>query len=328
MRRIPLVTAAAAVTALVVGRPAADPAGVAGRVPRLDPAALEAAIAGPPGPGAIVKVTGSAGNWQGVSGVRAGGPVRPGDRFRIGAVSRIFAAAVILQLADEGLVRLDDPVRGHVPDLLPERCSGITVRRLLDHTSGLPVHGAPERDMAECLGSPTLRTLIADGLGRPLDAEPGTVQRENGFGHLIAVALIEGVTGHGYPVEVARRIVRPLRLPGTSMLDRRDMISTAPDLTRFMMALFRGRVVPRPWLGEMTRVPDGVPSGDGARFGLGLRRITGPDGVVAWGQEGSGPGYTTGVWATLDLSRVVVHTIDAPSAAGASEHIAAAAFGT
>ncbi|WP_170026655.1 serine hydrolase domain-containing protein [Actinomadura oligospora] len=374
MLNIPLVAAAGSA---IVATTRAGARPVAGRVPRLDPAALEAAITGLPSPaatGAILKVTGSAGNWQGVSGVRdvrTKAPIPPGGRFRIGPVTRIFTAAVILRLVDEGLVGLDEPVQRYVPGLLPGSYPPITVRRLLDHTGGLPDVEEPgagdaEWFVAHRLDSWTMRELVAGAVRRPMAAEPGTVQRENPLGYWIAGVLIEQITGHAYTVEANRRILRPLRLAGTLAPDRRDprlpgphvnghvavredgrtvlhdvsrqspwsaaeggLISTAPDLTRFMMALFRGRVVPHPLLDEMFRVPD-VPSDGEHRFGLGLMRVAGPDGVVAWGQVGSRPGYTTGLLATRDLSRVVVCSLNSTGAGSASEHLAAitaAAFG-
>ncbi|MEV5569097.1 serine hydrolase domain-containing protein [Spirillospora sp. NPDC052269] len=376
MRKNPLVTAATAMTARAANAPA-DARADAGGVPSLDPAALEASIAGPPSPavtGAILKVTGSAGNWQGVSGVRdvrTNAPVPSNGRFRIGAVTRIFTAVVVLRLVGEGLVGLDEPVQRYVPGLLPGSYPEITVRRLLDHTSGLPQPGEPgdgdaERFAADRLDSRTMRELVADAVRRPMAAEPGTVQRGNPLGYWLAGVLIEQVTGHAYPVEATRRILRPLRLADTLAPDPRDprlpgphangyvavqedgrtvlhdvsrqspwsaadggLISTAPDLTRFMLALFRGRVVPRPQLDEMFRVPD-VPSDGGNRFGLGLTRVTGPNGVVAWGQHGSLPGFTTGLLATRDLSRVVVYSLNTTGRSSASEYveaITAAAFG-
>ncbi|MFC5180114.1 serine hydrolase domain-containing protein [Actinomadura harenae] len=379
MRNIPLAGAAAALTVLAAqGRATARP-GAPCQVPPLDPVALEAAVAGPPDSevtGAILKVTGPAGNWQGVSGagdLAANAPPALAGRFRIGAVTRLFTAAVVLRLAARGLVVLDEPVQRYLPGVLPGAYPEITVRRLLDHTSGLPDPGAPgDGDaawfVAHRLDSWTMRELVANAVRGPMAAGPGTVQRENPLGYWLAGMLIEQVTGHAYTIEATRRILRPLRLAATVAPGRHDpdlpvphatahlavredgrtvlhdvtrqspwraadggLISNAPDLTRFVMALFRGRVVPPPHLDEMFRVPDvpDVPMGGGPRFGLGLMRITGANGVVAWGHTGSLPGYATGLLATRDLSRVVVYALNSPSADSA-EHatgIIAATFG-
>jgi D-alanyl-D-alanine carboxypeptidase len=63
-------------------------------------------------------------------------PMRPDDRFRVGSVTKTFVATVVLQLAGEGILGLDDAVGAWLPGLLPDG-DRITVRQLLNHTSGL-----------------------------------------------------------------------------------------------------------------------------------------------------------------------------------------------
>src|SRR5690242_16611220 len=75
----------------------------------------------------------SAPGWEAAAGVanaETGEALTPQHRFRIGSVSKIFIATVVLQLVDEGALALDDEATPVV--------SGITVRQLLNHTSGLP----------------------------------------------------------------------------------------------------------------------------------------------------------------------------------------------
>jgi len=90
-------------------------------------------------PGAVALVRTPSGTWQGAVGlsdVKARTAMRPNDRFRIGSVTKTFVATVVLQLISEGRLRLDDPVARWFPRLVP-RASEITVRELLNHTSGL-----------------------------------------------------------------------------------------------------------------------------------------------------------------------------------------------
>ncbi|MFC4910483.1 serine hydrolase domain-containing protein [Actinomadura gamaensis] len=393
MPKLPLLTAAAAaVTALALSVPASASAGTKdtnGTLPALDPAALKASIAGLPNPtltGAILKVSGSAGSWEGVSGVRdvrTKAPVPANGRFRIGSATKVFTAALMLQLVHEGKIDLDESVQHYVPDLLPASYPRITVRQLLDHTSGLPTQGNlgfgdADWFVAHRLDSWTMRQIVADGVQYPMASAPGTVQQYNGLNYWVAGVVIEQVTGHTYQDEVTRRIIRPLRLKDTFALDRRDprlpgphahgyvaveengrtvlrdvsrqspwpaaeggLISSTSDLTRFITALFRGRVVPEPELNEMFRVPDLPYKGKDncvvgknpgrACFGLGLMRFEGSNGVVAWGKSGSRPGYTTGLMATRDLSRVVAYSLNATGNKDGSEgpyivKIAAATF--
>jgi D-alanyl-D-alanine carboxypeptidase len=113
-------------------------------LPPLDPAAFHRAIDGLPSPtvtGALVRVSGTAGRWQGTSGVadvRTGRPVPAAGRYRIASISKVFTAAIVLQLVPEHRVDLDRPVQQYLPGLLPAAYPDITVRQLLNHTSGLP----------------------------------------------------------------------------------------------------------------------------------------------------------------------------------------------
>ncbi|WP_370465156.1 serine hydrolase domain-containing protein [Luteimonas terricola] len=72
----------------------------------------------------------------GLADVEAGIPVTPGTNFRLASVSKQFTAAAVLLLAEDGRLRLDDPVRRWLP-ALPANADGVTLHHLLSHTSGL-----------------------------------------------------------------------------------------------------------------------------------------------------------------------------------------------
>jgi D-alanyl-D-alanine carboxypeptidase len=73
---------------------------------------------------------------SGYDDLEAKTPIRATERFRIGSVTKTFVATVVLQLAGEGKLGLDDTVESWLPGLVPNG-KNITVRELLDHTSGL-----------------------------------------------------------------------------------------------------------------------------------------------------------------------------------------------
>jgi D-alanyl-D-alanine carboxypeptidase len=79
--------------------------------------------------------------WRGASGVADvsnGRPVRPDMRQRVGSITKTFTAAAIMQQVEQGRIRLDAPIGGYLPRLVPgERGRKITVRMLLNHTSGI-----------------------------------------------------------------------------------------------------------------------------------------------------------------------------------------------
>jgi D-alanyl-D-alanine carboxypeptidase len=178
-------------------------------------------------PGALVEVRNEHGRrWTGRSGVAELGSRRPvplGARFRIGSTTKPFVAAVVLQLVAAGRVRLDAPIERYLPGLIRGHGNdghAITVRELLQHTSGLP------DDVADLplLGEAFLRLrfhhypprqLLALALRHPPVATPGRTWSYSNTNYIVLGLLIERVTGHPYGREIDRRILRPLHLDHT-----------------------------------------------------------------------------------------------------------------
>ncbi|MEU3515170.1 serine hydrolase domain-containing protein [Streptomyces sp. NPDC006654] len=383
-----------------VARPAsATPSDTAGAsaaapLPGLDPVALQAAIGGLPNAdvtGALLRITGRAGHWSGTSGVgdlETGRGVPPDAHIRIGSISKVFTATIVLQLAAEHRIDLDAPVQRYLPGVLPKGLPPVTVGQLLNHTSGLPRgadtpdfgDGSPEWFAANRLKSFTPQRVIDLMAGQPMEFTPGTAQQYNGENYYVAGVLIEKITGRTFADEVRSRITRPLGLSDTYVPDADDprlpgphshgyltvrsadgtthpvdvteqspwpwaeggMISTPRDLDRFMTALFRGRFLPPAQEAELFTVPD-VPSvqssqcrteADAGRacMTMGLMRVQASDGVVVWGKTGSRPGYTSGAFATRDLSRKIIYSLNPRKLDGTEiryvQRIAAASFGT
>ncbi|MEV5440472.1 serine hydrolase domain-containing protein [Streptomyces sp. NPDC052682] len=212
-------------------------------------------------------------------GVGAGaGPVTAVAHARIGSVTKAFTNTVVLQLVAEHRIGLDAPARRYVPHVLPETYDRVTVRQLLNQTSGLP-KPAPTPVPADGPGW-QLRSVkpddfLRDSFAAATDAPPapGSEQQYNGLNSFVLGLTVEAVTGHSFTDELQRRIIRPLHLRHTSLpaaddptipsphaqvyLDGQDvteqsphpwaeggMISTAADLDRFMTALFRGSLLP------------------------------------------------------------------------------------
>ncbi|MFF4396236.1 serine hydrolase domain-containing protein [Streptomyces sp. NPDC001480] len=362
-------------------------------LPGLDPATLRAAIGGLPDAdvtGALLRITGSAGHWAGTSGVgdlQTGQGVSSDGHIRIGSISKVFTATVVLQLVAEHRIDLDTPVQRYLPGVLPAGLPPVTVGQLLNHTSGLPRgaqtpdfgDGSPEWFAANRMKSFTPQQVIDLMAGQPMQFAPGTAQQYNGMNYYVAGLLVEKVTGHTFAHEVRSRITRPLGLHDTYVPDADDprlpgphshgyltvkspdgtshpvdvteqspwpwaeggMISTPADLDRFVTGLFRGRFLPPAQQAELFEVPD-VPSfhssqcrteADAGRacMTMGLMRVESSNGVVVWGKTGSRPGYTSGVFATRDLSRKIVYSLNPTNLDGTEiryvQRIAAASFG-
>ncbi len=140
-------TAVAATTLPALSTPARTTATT--NLPPLDDAALRKALTIQPSDkvtGALLRITGSAGHWQGTSGegdVTTHAKVPPNGLFRVGSVSKVFTAAVVLQLVAEHRIDLDQTVQHYMPGLLPDKIPPVTVGQLLNHTSGLPNDDSP-----------------------------------------------------------------------------------------------------------------------------------------------------------------------------------------
>ncbi|SES44765.1 D-alanyl-D-alanine carboxypeptidase [Streptomyces sp. yr375] len=362
-------------------------------LPGLDPAELTAAISGLPNAdvtGALVRITGRAGHWSGTSGVgdlETGEGVPSDAHIRIGSISKVFTATIVLQLAAEHRIDLDKPVQQYLPGVLPADLPPVQVGQLLNHTSGLPRvaanadfgDGSPEWFAAHRLKSFTPQQAIDLMAGQPMPFAPGTAQQYSGMNYYVAGLLVEKITGHTFAHEVRSRITRPLALRDTYAPDADDprlptphshayltvtspdgtkhpvdvteqspwpwaeggMISTPADLDRFITALFRGRLLPPAQQAELFTVPD-VPNfrstqcrteTDAGRacMSMGIMRVKASNGVVVWGKTGSRPGYTSGVFATRDLSRKIVYSLNPTNLNGTEmpyiQQIAAASFG-
>ncbi|MFB6821758.1 serine hydrolase domain-containing protein [Streptomyces virginiae] len=195
-------------------------------------AALERAIAGlgaehRDATAALVRIGGTSGSWRGGSGVAdvvTGRAAVEEGRFRAGSVTKTFTAAVVLQLAAEGRVDLDRPVRRYLPGTVPDSYGAVTVRQLLDHTSGIPAADGPgdsfEAQWEHRFDVTDPHDQIADALAKPREFAPGTAQHYLNINYTVLGVLVEKVTGTSYEEAVGRRILRPLGLRQTSFPSR------------------------------------------------------------------------------------------------------------
>lgn len=155
---------------------------------------------------------------SGVADLLTGRPMRPHDRFRAGSTTKSFVATVVLQLVDEGRLSLADTVEDWLPGVLPYG-DRITVRQLLNHTSGVPDNVAPvlaglyRGDRFRAWEPRELVALVAD---RPQEFPAGSRWSYSNTGYVLAGMIVERATGHDLATELERRIFRPLRLRDTS----------------------------------------------------------------------------------------------------------------
>ncbi|GAA3309967.1 serine hydrolase domain-containing protein [Streptomyces cinereospinus] len=229
--------AGAAALSMCTGTVAAAPApegtrpvpagGTTTRPAGVGPAQLTAAVdgvhrAGVPGVFAEVRDAGR--TWRGASGVAdvtTGRPVTPALRHRVGSVTKTFTAVAVMRQVEQGRIGLDTPIGTYLPHLVPgERGRRITVRMLLNHTSGIPDHiryafpslreVPPRPDSLDDnrFRRFTAAELIRTGLAAPPAGEPGSPAGVySNVNYLLLGELLEEVTGTPAERYITRDVV-------------------------------------------------------------------------------------------------------------------------
>jgi D-alanyl-D-alanine carboxypeptidase len=269
-------------------------------------------------------------------------PLRPRDRFRVGSVTKTFVATVVLQLAGEGRLALDDPIERWLPGLVPGGAN-ITIRQLLNHTSGLGDYAddAFVRRVLDDRGRVWAPgELVAIGTSHAPLFAPGAGLAYSSTGYIALGLIVEAASGHPLATELRRRIFAPLHLRATSLdakpriagrhahgytryhggrrpLDISDIgqsfawaagavVSNTHDLAHFYRALLRGRLLRADLLAAMrTTVPAA-----GQQWGLGLIETPHRCGA-SWGHGGETLGYETNADSSPDGTHQAVVAINA-----------------
>ncbi|RLU79303.1 peptidase [Streptomyces griseocarneus] len=196
-------------------------------------AAMEAQVKGG-APGVLGQTENAGDVWQGAAGVADRDTKRPRqaqDRFRVGSVSKAFTSVVLLQLEAEGKLGLDDTVDHWLPGVVRGGHDGraITVRQLLNHTSGIYNYTQDPAVVAALttdfdrhrFETKTPRQLVDIAMRHAPDFRPGEGWNYSNTNYVLAGMIAEKVSGHPYATEIERRVLKPLgmratTLPGTS----------------------------------------------------------------------------------------------------------------
>ncbi|MEU8779578.1 serine hydrolase domain-containing protein [Streptomyces sp. NPDC048606] len=311
-------------------------------------------------PGILVHVRDGGGQWFATAGVgdtRTRRPRGHEDRFRIGSITKTFTATVILQLVGEGRLALEDTVERWLPGVVTGNGhdgGAITVRQLLNHTSGVFSHTGDQPALSR-RESYTPHELVEIAMSHPADFPAGTGWAYSNTNYVLAGMIVERVTGRTLAEQITDRLARPLGLTGTSLPLGADpllpephashytrlfspdpdatvhdvteletspywaagaMISTVADLDRFLAALLAGRLLPPERQREMFTT---VPTADwlpGAAYGLGVSRLTLPSGTALWGMGGALFGSWSYVYGTREGTRLIAVNVNADWATG------------
>ena len=220
----------------------------------------------------------------------------------IGSVTKTFVAASVLQLAEDGMLDLDDPVRDHLPELT-ELSDEITLRQLLDHTSGLAdlFNDTTRRGLEDDPRHAWSSDEILESLHAPW-YEPGEGWAYANTNYYLLGMIVERVTGATLADVLADRFLQPLELTGTRVLTGADgdplqpawtsifwasgaMAAPAADLARWGDAVYGDGVLSAESRAAMLRMND-------HDYGLGVQKIE-VGKVKGYGHTGLLNTYTT-----------------------------------
>ncbi|MFJ2933512.1 serine hydrolase domain-containing protein [Streptomyces sp. NPDC087219] len=334
LRRGGAAAAAAVVVAVMTAGALAPPAAVASTRPDAVQQGLNALVRGGQ-PAALASVEDGRGHARtytaGVGDLATGAKVPRDGQVRIGSNTKTFTAVVVLQLVGEGKVDLEEKVDTYLPGLV--RGKGldggkITVRELLQHTSGIPDYGKDisDEEMVHRYFEP--RDLVDVALKHEAEFPPGKKWSYSNTNYVLAGLIVQKVTGRPLAEEIDRRIVKRIGLrhtyfPGQGDRSIREahpkgyhrlkegeplrdfteidpsaggaagqMISTNSDLNRFFGELIGGdRLLRKAQRDEMRRT---VPiEGTDFHYGLGLMKRPLSCGGAYWGHGGDIAGYET-----------------------------------
>ncbi|RKT82587.1 CubicO group peptidase, beta-lactamase class C family [Saccharopolyspora antimicrobica] len=172
-----------------------------------------------------------------------GEPITERTPMAVASVSKSFTALAVLQLAESGRLELDGPVRAHLPEfrLADPRADRITVRQLLDQTSGLsdstvhPFTRPQPGSLAEAVASMRSATLVA---------EPGERWEYHNPNYQVAARLVEVVSGLPFDDYLQRHVFGPLGMADSRAIDTADELP--PSARGHLLVLGGAIAVPEP----------------------------------------------------------------------------------
>jgi CubicO group peptidase (beta-lactamase class C family) len=163
----------------------------------------------------------------GLANIELNVPVKPETVFQLGSIGKQFTATAVLLLAEDGKLSLDDPIAKYFPTA-PRTWRNITIRRLLNHTSGLADY--TDDTYVRPGGLTDLRaTLTDDEIFRrfttlPFDFRPGEKWKYSNTGYAILGFLIHKVSGQSYGDFLDARVFKPLGMTATRVISESDII--------------------------------------------------------------------------------------------------------
>lgn len=143
-------------------------------------------------------------------------PNTPETKFRLGSITKQFTSALILQLVEQGKIKLDGKISDYLPSYRKDVGEKVTVHQLLNHTSGIPSYTSQPGFFQNVSRNPyTVDEFVKTFASKDLEFEPGSKFSYNNSGYFLLGAIIEKVTGQTYEQALKERIFTPLGMNNT-----------------------------------------------------------------------------------------------------------------
>ena len=138
-------------------------------------------------------------------------PNAPDVRFRLASITKQFTSMVVMQLVSEGKLKLDGKITDYLPDYRKDTGDRVTIKHLLNHTSGIPSYTSQPGFFANDSRDPyTPAEFVKKFASGDLEFEPGSKFMYNNSAYFLLGLIIEKITGKSYAEAVQERIFTPL----------------------------------------------------------------------------------------------------------------------
>lgn len=258
------------------------------------------------------------------------------SRYKLASLGKQFTALLILQLADEGKLSIDDPLVKYIPEYKVKNADRILLRHVLSHSSGIPnYHAIPDFDSTVAKLPRTLEEFVGLFLELPLLFEPGSATQYSNLGYSALALVAQRVDGRSFSEQLRARIFSPAGMVDSfteddlrvkphmangyvntwtgydreafrdpsSVIGSGNVVSTTMDLLRYDRALRSGKLLSE----QGRRAWTTMVRGD---FGLGwmIMRypVPGKDSVTVAFHDGGNRGFTTVMYRFLENDRCII----------------------
>jgi CubicO group peptidase (beta-lactamase class C family) len=163
----------------------------------------------------------------GLANIELDVPVKPDTIFQTGSVGKQFTATAVMMLVEEGKISLDDKISKYFLDA-PASWKEITVRNLLNHTSGIPDYGSDDTNAAKKLidlrVDYTEDEMVTRFATLPLDFPSGSKWSYSNSGYVVLGVLIHKVSGQFYGDFLEQRVFQPLHMDATHIISEENIV--------------------------------------------------------------------------------------------------------